>query len=100
GQLVVVVEQIVEISVVPARRLVRPRALEAAGDRVVALAGAEAVHPAEALVLDGATLGLGTDQVRIARTMALAEGVAAADEGDRLLVVHRHAGEGLPDVPG
>ena len=32
--------------------------------------------------------------------MALAEGVSTGDEGDGLLVVHRHAGEGLPDVVG
>ena len=31
--------------------------------------------------------------------MALAERVAADDERDRLLVVHRHAAEGLADVP-
>ena len=31
--------------------------------------------------------------------MGLAEGVAAGDERHRLLVVHRHAGEGLADVP-
>ena len=32
--------------------------------------------------------------------VALAKGVTADDERDRLLVVHRHASEGLPDVPG
>src|SRR6185436_3804213 len=29
-----------------------------------------------------------------------AERVPARDEGHRLLVIHRHAGEGFPDVPG
>ena len=32
--------------------------------------------------------------------MGLAEGMAAGDEGDGLLVVHRHAAEGGPDVLG
>ncbi|CAM5489497.1 hypothetical protein SGRIM119S_04434 [Streptomyces griseorubiginosus] len=32
--------------------------------------------------------------------MGLAEGVATGDEGDGLLVVHRHAAEGLTDVAG
>ncbi|CAM5514793.1 hypothetical protein SALBM135S_01304 [Streptomyces alboniger] len=32
--------------------------------------------------------------------MGLAEGVAARDQGDRLLVVHRHAAERLTDVAG
>src|SRR5207253_2876857 len=99
-QLVVVVEEVVEVPVVPPRRLVGPRPLEPAGDRVVALAGAEAALPADELVLDGATLGFGTDEVRIACAMALAERVAADDERNRFLVVHRHATEGLPNVNG
>ena len=33
-----------------------------------------------------------------ARAVALAEGVAAGDERDGLLVVHRHAREGFADV--
>src|ERR671911_261654 len=32
--------------------------------------------------------------------MAFAEGVTADDERNRLLVVHRHTAEGLPNVPG
>jgi hypothetical protein len=35
---------------------------------------------------------------RIARAVALAEGVPAGDERDGLFVVHGHAGEGLADV--
>jgi hypothetical protein len=34
----------------------------------------------------------------IAGAVGLAEGVAAGDQRDGLLVVHRHAGEGLADV--
>ena len=49
-------------------------------------------------MLDGAALGLGADVVGVAGAVALAERVAADDERDRLLVVHRHAGEGLADV--
>ena len=50
--------------------------------------------------MHGAALGLGTDQVGVAGAVGLAEGVAAGDEGDGLLVVHRHPPERLPDVPG
>ena len=50
--------------------------------------------------LDGAALGLGADVVGVAGAVALAERVAADDERDGLLVVHRHAGEGLADVAG
>src|SRR5207237_2101019 len=70
------------------------------GERVGALAGAEGVPPAQALLLDGARLGFRTGVLRTDCTMALAERVAADDEGDGLLVVHRHTTEGLSNVPG
>ena len=35
---------------------------------------------------------------RVPGAVGLAEGVTAGDEGDGLLVVHRHPGEGLTDV--
>src|SRR5207248_5430908 len=97
GQFPVEVEEVVEVPVVPLRGLVGPRALEAAGDGVGTLAGAKRVRPAEALVLDRARLRFRADQVGVAGTVALPERVAAGDEGDRLLVVHGHATEGLPD---
>src|SRR5438477_3466394 len=97
-QLVVVLEEVLQVPVVPLRRLVGPRTLEPAGDRVGALAAATAVFPAEAQRLDGRSLGFGTDAVRTDGTMAFAERVAADDERDRLLVVHRHTTEGLADV--
>ena len=46
----------------------------------------------------GAALGLRADQVGVTGTVGLAEGVAAGDQRDGLLVVHRHPGEGLADV--
>ena len=65
-----------------------------------ALAAAVAVGPAQALVLDGAALRLGPDVVGTHCAVALAERVAADDECDGLLVVHRHACERLADVLG
>ena len=100
GELPLVAEQGLEVAVVPRGRSRGPGTLETARDRVLALAGAEGVLPAEALVVHRAALGLGTDQVGVPGTVALAERVAARDERDRLLVVHRHPAEGLPDVPG
>ena len=52
GQLPLVPEQDLEEAVVPRGRRVGPRTLEPAGDRVAALAGAEGVPPAQALLLD------------------------------------------------
>ena len=43
--------------------------------------------------------GSGPDQRRIAGAVGLAEGVAAGNQRDGLLVVHRHAAERFADVP-
>ncbi len=56
--------------------------------------------PAQALRLERRALRLHTDQVGVAGTVGLAERVAAGDERDGLLVVHRHAGERHADVAG
>ncbi len=100
GQLPLVAEQRLEEAVVPRGRGGCPRTLEPAGDRVLALAAAEGAPPAEALLLEGSALGLGADVLGRGGTVRLAERVATGDERDRLLVVHRHPAEGLPDVPG
>src|SRR6266540_2573711 len=99
-QLPVVLEQVLEDAVVPLRRLVGPCALQPAGERVDAVAVGEAVLPPEALLLERGSLGFRTDVLRTDCTMSLAEGVAADDQRKRLLVVHRHATEGLSNVPG
>src|SRR5439155_16029114 len=46
------------------------------------------------------TLGFRTDVLRAGCTMGLADRMAADDERNRLLVVHRYTGKGLADVPG
>ena len=58
----------------------------------------KAALPAEALLLDAGALGFRTDQRRIASAMTFAESVSSGDERDGLLVVHRHAREGLSNV--
>jgi hypothetical protein len=98
GELPLVGEERLEEAVVPGDRGRRPGALQPAGDRVLALALAEGVLPAQAHRLDGAALGLRPHQRRVARAVGLSERVATGDEGDGLLVVHRHAGEGVADV--
>ena len=97
-QLPVVSVEDVEVPAVPRRRLVGPRALQPAGERVRSRAAAVAVLPAETLLLEGCPLGLRTDVLGIDRTMGLADGVAADDERGRLLVVHRHPAEGVANV--
>src|SRR4029453_16681077 len=99
GQIPVIFVQIVEEPVVPLRRFVGPGAFEAAGYRVLGRAASIAVLPAEALFLDGRSLGLGTDVLRMGRAMSLADSVAANNECSRLLVIHCHATERFSDVP-
>mmetsp|Transcript_65950 Transcript_65950/g.147981 ORF Transcript_65950/g.147981 Transcript_65950/m.147981 type:complete len:368 (-) Transcript_65950:118-1221(-) len=87
--------QDLEELVVPLGGLRRPRALEAAGEGVLALAGAALARPR----VGGGILRRGAGALR-ASAMRLAEGVAAADERDRLGVVHAHPAEGVADVQG
>ena len=51
-------------------------------------------------MLDGGALGFGTLVTLLRGAMGLAECVAAGDQRDRFLVVHRHAAECLADVAG
>src|SRR4029453_11673815 len=100
-QLIVVLVEIVEEPVVPLRRLGGPGAFEPARDRVVALAAAKSVLPTETLLLQSGALRFGTDVLGGGSgTVCLADRVATDDERNRLLVVHRHAGERLSNVAG
>ena len=98
-QIPVVLVEIVQVAVVPLRRLVGPGALEPARQRVGAVAGAVAVLPAKTLVFDGTALWLRSEVLGIDGAMGLADRVPADDQGHRLLVVHRHPTERLADVP-
>ncbi len=99
-QLPFVAEEVFEEAVAPLRGRGGPGDFQAAGDRVAPLAGAEAVLPAEPLLLQARRFRLGRDVGRGACAVRLAEGVAAGDQGDGLLVVHRHATEGVADIVG
>ena len=99
GQFPFVAEQVLEEVVAPLRRRAGPCDFQAAADRVAAYACVKAAHPAEALLLDACGFRHGTDVRWIAGTVGFAEGVTAGDERNRLFVVHRHASEGLADIP-
>ena len=100
GQLPLEAEQILEILVGPLGWLAGPGDFQAAGDRVTALAGAEAVLPAKALMLDSCRLRLFRDVRRGRGAVGLAEGMPACDQRDGLFVVHGHAPERLANVDG
>ncbi len=99
-ELPLVAEQHVEISIVPLRRVGRPRAFEPGGDRIATLAAAVGGEPAEAHRLDRRAFGLAAAVARGRRAVALAEGVAAGRQRDGLVVVHGHACEGFAHVAG
>src|SRR5262245_16360988 len=80
-QLIVVVVEVLEEPVVPLRRFAGPGALEPARDRVVALAAAKPVLPAEPLLRQAGALRFTTDVLGgSSGTVGLADRVAADDE--------------------
>ena len=100
GQLPLVAEERVEVARVPFDGIRRPGAFEAAGRAVHAFAAAEAILPSESLLFDRSAFRRRADEGGVARAVHLAEGVSARGQRDGLLVVHRHACEGLADVHG
>ena len=101
GQLPLEAKEVLEVAVAPLRRGGRPRAFEAAGDRVGAASLAVRILPARSLLLDASGGRLPPDVLAgVGGAVRLAEGVAAGDQRDGLFVVHRHAPERLADVAG
>src|SRR5262249_48109058 len=96
-QLPFVVEKVLEEVVAPLRGCLRPGALWAAGARVASDTGFVLALPAKPLLFDERVFRLRADQRRIAGTVGFAERVAAGNQRDGLLVVHRHAEERFAD---
>ncbi len=98
NQFPLILEQHLQVAHVPSGRLRLPGALNAAADRIAALAATEAALPAEALLFDGGAFRFRAHMRRRSGAVAFAEGVSPGDQRDGLLVVHRHARKGLADV--
>src|SRR5208282_5332457 len=99
GQFPFVAEQVRKEVGAPLRWRSGPDDFQAAADRVITLTRAKAALPAEALLLDARGFRHWTHQCRIASAVGFAEGVTAGNERNGLLVIHRHAGESLSDIP-
>src|ERR1700690_1370289 len=99
GQFPFVAEEVREEVVAPLRWRAGPGDFQAAADGVAPLAGAKAALPAQTLLLDAGSFRLDPHMFCIAGAVGFAEGVTASDERNRLFVVHRHASEGLADIP-
>src|SRR5882672_20486 len=100
GQFPFVAEQVPEEVVAPLRWRRAPGDFEAAGDRISPFAGAKTALPAEALLLDAGAFRLRTHQGRVAGAVGFTEGVAASNQCDGLLVVHRHTTERFTNIHG
>ncbi len=99
-QFPIVAEKILEVIVVPLRRLGRPRAFQAGGDGVAAPSGAEAVSPTQPLLLRRRTFRLWAYvMIWICGSVSFSESVTACDQSNGLLIVHGHAAESLANVP-
>ena len=100
-QLPIIIEEVFKVVVIPNRGVHRPSALEAARNRMRALAAFKRVLPAKALLFKACTFWLRSDIFRrIGCTMHLAEGVTTRDQRHGFLIVHRHTRKGLADVDG
>ncbi len=100
GQSPLVLEQRLEVGVVPGGGCGCPRALEVARDRAARVAAAQRVLPADAHLLDGRAFRLPAHVLAGgARGVCLAERVPARDQRDGFLIVHRHPRERLADIP-
>ena len=95
-----VTKKVLEVVVVPLNRVGGPGTFESAGDGVATFSTAVAAHPAHTHILGRCAFRLRTDMGIGCGTVGLTEGVSTCDQGDSFLVVHRHAAEGLTDIPG
>ena len=100
GELPFVLEQHVEITVVPLRRFAGPGAFDAAGDGVATDATRFVIDPAQTLFFERCAFRCGAEVGCIAVAVRFADGVAASGEGDGFFVVHGHAGKGDAHVTG
>src|SRR5580658_10666243 len=95
-----IAEQVGKEVVVPLRRRRGPNHFQSAADRVCTMTFAQFILPSEALILNvGAFWFVAHILSRNAGPMRLAEGVTAGNQCYGLFIVHRHAGEGLADIP-
>ena len=95
----IITEEVVEVTIGPSARRVRPGSFETAGDGVLRVAFAEGILPAETLLFERCCLGFRADvALWICRSVCFTKGVPTCDEGHGFLVVHGHAREGLADV--
>ena len=90
----IIIEQQVEIGMVPFVGSTGPRTFQSAGHRVLCIAASFRILPSETLVLYFGGLRHRSESGCIAVTMCLTYGVSAGCQRNGLFVVHTHALEG------
>lgn len=98
GQFPVVLEEVLQEVVAPLGGSLGPDDFQTAGDGVWANTGAELVAPAQALLLNVGSRGLGTDIVSWGSTVSLTKGVTTNNKSNGLLIIHSHTAEGDTNV--
>ena len=94
----IMVQQVLEVVIVPLGRVDGPGAFDPAGNGMHAHAGMEAAHPAKPHLLKRCGFRFRANMARGASAMALAEGMATCRQRDGFFVIHRHAGEGFANI--
>ncbi len=98
GQLPLVVEERLEVALVPLRGGLGPNDFQPRRDGVFALAALVRARPTKPLLLDGRAFGRHADVAGWPHAVRFAQRVTACDQGDRFLVVHAHAAKRLANV--
>ena len=98
GEFPLVVQQQVEVAVVPLRGVGGPSAFDAAGHGVAANTAAGVVHPTKTLLMDVSTFRGWTQVLGFAVAVRFTHGVATGGQSTGFFVVHGHAQEGQTHV--
>ena len=96
--LVLVLEEQIEVSVVPLGRVGGPSTFDAAGDGVATVPLTVRAHPAETHVFNGPAFGLWANVCGVTCTVRFPEGVATSRQSNGLFVAHGHASKGLANI--
>mmetsp|Transcript_7236 Transcript_7236/g.13925 ORF Transcript_7236/g.13925 Transcript_7236/m.13925 type:complete len:241 (-) Transcript_7236:910-1632(-) len=97
----IIIEHILEVSIVPLNRVLCPSTLQATCDGVHTFATVVGAHPTQTHVFQTRTLWLWPHMFsRIGSPMCFPEGVPTCNQCHCLFVIHCHAPEGCTDVLG
>ncbi len=95
-----VVEQVRKEIVAPLRRRRGPNDFQSATDRVTTMTFAKFILPSQALIFNVGTFRVVAHILSgNAGAVRFSEGMSAGNERNCFLVIHRHAGKSLSDIP-